>query len=132
MSKKCTVTRNGVVADICEAEDAFDIYEGEDAEMAWVDVPDDVDLEAMIDPHCFNGTFVDTYMPDTVARKEVARRTAYGPIEDQLDMQYKDKLNGTTTWEDHIAEVKKMPAPKDGTGEFDYPAPRAEPHWEKI
>jgi hypothetical protein len=30
----------------------------------------------------------------------------YKPIGEQLDMQYWDKVNGTTTWEDHIAEVK--------------------------
>ena len=34
------------------------------------------------------------------------RKAAYGSIEDQLDMQYKDKLNGTTTWDDHVAAVK--------------------------
>src|SRR6056300_514231 len=34
------------------------------------------------------------------------RKAAYGSIEDQLDMQYKDKLNGTTTWNDHVAAVK--------------------------
>ena len=35
-----------------------------------------------------------------------ARQQAYGPIGDQLDMQYKDAVNGTTTWKDHIAQVK--------------------------
>ena len=34
------------------------------------------------------------------------RKAAYGSIADQLDMQYKDKLNGTTTWDDHVAAVK--------------------------
>ena len=27
-------------------------------------------------------------------------------IQDQLDMQYWDNVNGTTTWKDHIAQVK--------------------------
>ena len=35
-----------------------------------------------------------------------ARLEAYGFIGDQLDMQYKDLVNGTTTWKDHIATVK--------------------------
>ena len=35
-----------------------------------------------------------------------ARQEAYGFIGDQLDMQYKDAVNGTTTWKDHIAKVK--------------------------
>jgi hypothetical protein len=35
-----------------------------------------------------------------------ARQKAYGSIADQLDMQYWDKVNDTTTWKDHIAQVK--------------------------
>ena len=35
-----------------------------------------------------------------------ARQEAYGSIADQLDMQYWDNVNGTTTWKDHIAKVK--------------------------
>ena len=35
-----------------------------------------------------------------------ARQEAYGSIADQLDMQYWDLVNGTTTWKDHIAKVK--------------------------
>ena len=37
---------------------------------------------------------------------KVARQMAYLPIPEQLDMQYWDSVNGTTTWEDHIAQVK--------------------------
>ena len=35
-----------------------------------------------------------------------ARQEAYGSIADQLDMQYWDQVNGTTTWKDYIAKVK--------------------------
>jgi len=35
-----------------------------------------------------------------------ARQEAYGSIADQLDMQYWDGVNGTSTWSDHIAQVK--------------------------
>ena len=34
------------------------------------------------------------------------RITAYGSIGDQLDMQYRDLVNGTTVWKDHISKVK--------------------------
>ena len=34
------------------------------------------------------------------------RATAYPTIQEQLDMQYWDKVNGTTNWEDGIAKVK--------------------------
>jgi hypothetical protein len=35
-----------------------------------------------------------------------ARQEAYGSIADQLDMQYWDAVNGTTNWQDHVAQVK--------------------------
>ena len=34
------------------------------------------------------------------------RATAYASTGDQLDMQYWDGVNDTTTWKDHIASVK--------------------------
>ena len=34
------------------------------------------------------------------------RATAYPTLQDQMDMQYKDLLNGTTTWKDAVAKVK--------------------------
>jgi hypothetical protein len=34
------------------------------------------------------------------------RRVAYGDLGSQLDMQYWDNVNGTTTWKDHVAAVK--------------------------
>lgn len=38
--------------------------------------------------------------------------TIYASWGDQMDMQYKDAINGTTTWKDHIAAVKaKYPKP---------------------
>ena len=43
-----------------------------------------------------------------VALKKVqlTRATAYPSIQDQMDMQYWDAVNGTTTWKDAIAKVK--------------------------
>jgi hypothetical protein len=35
-----------------------------------------------------------------------ARQEAYGSIADQLDMQYHDLVDDTTTWKNHIAKVK--------------------------
>jgi len=34
------------------------------------------------------------------------RRNAYGDLGSQLDMQYHDSIDGTTTWKDHVASVK--------------------------
>lgn len=35
------------------------------------------------------------------------RAGKYAPVADQLDMIYWDKVNGTSKWADHVAEVKK-------------------------
>ena len=48
------------------------------------------------------------------ASKEYSRNraTAYASTGDQLDMQYWDSVNGTTTWKDHVASVKaQFPKP---------------------
>ena len=46
------------------------------------------------------------------AYHEMNRAMAYPDIKDQLDMLYWDKVNGTTIWQDKIAEVKaKYPKP---------------------
>jgi len=41
--------------------------------------------------------------PDTY---KYNREQEYSSIQEQLDMQYWDKVNGTTNWEDAIAKVK--------------------------
>ena len=43
-----------------------------------------------------------------VALKKVQlkRATAYPSLQEQMDMQYWDAVNGTTTWKDAIAKVK--------------------------
>ena len=38
--------------------------------------------------------------------KQYQRDRVYPSIGDQLDMQYKDLLNGTTTWKDAVAKIK--------------------------
>jgi len=34
------------------------------------------------------------------------REKAFASVGDQLDMQYWDAVNGTSTWKDHVAKVK--------------------------
>ena len=38
--------------------------------------------------------------------KQYQRDRVYPSIQEQLDMQYWDSVNGTTTWEDAVAKVK--------------------------
>ena len=41
-----------------------------------------------------------------VIQYKIDRMYAYPSIQEQLDMQYWDSVNGTTTWADAIAKVK--------------------------
>ena len=38
--------------------------------------------------------------------KQYQRERVYPSIQEQLDMQYWDSVNGTTTWKDAVAKVK--------------------------
>ena len=70
-------------------------------------VPDDmgnghrVMLQEWIDA----GNTPDPYVAPKPLYQNV-RVKAYGSIGNQLDMQYRDLVNGTTEWKDHIAKVK--------------------------
>jgi predicted oxidoreductase (fatty acid repression mutant protein) len=47
---------------------------------------------------------------EIIARKKAkidARKEAYGSVEDQLDMLYWDRVNGTEKWKEHIAKAKE-------------------------
>ena len=66
-------------------------------------MPDDATYEHTM----INGVCV--HRSDCEDAKETAmidREQAYGTIGDQLDMLYRDNVNGTTEWKDHIANVK--------------------------
>ena len=93
----------GALSDICEDADKFEIYEGPDAEMKWVPVPDDCTYEHSM----INGVIVHRDETEDLREEAVVDRVlAYGPIGEQLDMQYKDAQDGGTRWKDHIANVK--------------------------
>tara|TARA_B100000945_G_scaffold321363_1_gene335441 strand:+ start:667 stop:1092 length:426 start_codon:yes stop_codon:yes gene_type:complete len=94
---------SGALTDIVDVADKFEIYEGADANHKWVEVPDDTTYEHSM----INGVVV--HRSDNEDLRDdatVERIIAYGNVGDQLDMQYRDAVNGTTEWKDHIAAVK--------------------------
>ena len=110
----CSAT-TGQLTDICDEEDKFEIYEGLDASMKWVPVPDDCTFEHSM----INGVVV--HREDTEDLKEVATVTrvlAYGTIGEQLDMQYADAADSGTRWKDHIANVKATTTSPNTIDEF--------------
>ena len=101
MAKMCLVTYSGTIMEIVDPGQEVEIYEGVGATSAWVlSANDDVNLNWIMR----NGAFVERDAPPV--DYSLRRKVAYGDIGEQLDMQYKDALNGTTTWKDHIAAVK--------------------------
>lgn len=107
MAKSCLVDFQGNIQHICEPGDEFEIYEGPNATIRWVNCAnDDVNDSWVLD----NGNWVQNVQaPPSYT---VLRRNAYGDIGMQLDMMYKDQINGTSTWKDHVARVKAtVPSP---------------------
>lgn len=52
-----------------------------------------------------NEISIGDYVAPSVSYED-ARSFSYGRLSDQLDMQYHDSVNGTTTWLDHVKSVK--------------------------
>jgi len=99
----------GQLSDICDEADKFEIYEGPDSDLRWVEVPDDCTYEHFM----VNGVVVHrSETEDLRVSAVIDRMIAYGDIGEQLDMQFKDALDGGTRWKDHVAAVKaSTPAP---------------------
>jgi hypothetical protein len=53
-----------------------------------------------------NTLTIETLQPVIIPTYAELRSLAYPSIQDQLDMQYWDSVNGTTTWKDAIEAVK--------------------------
>lgn len=101
MAKMCLVTYEGSIMEIVDPGQEYEIYDGEGASLKWVlSSDDDVNLNWIMR----NGAFVERDAPPV--SYTMRRRVAYGDIGEQLDMQYRDAVNGTTEWKDHIAAVK--------------------------
>ncbi len=101
----------GTIGQIAEPGEDFEIYNGPDATIQWVDAPDDVQLDWTLEwsPAQEVMIWVERDQPHT--DPEIARKIAYGEVGDQLDMIYKEvKANGsisaTGPWASHIDNVK--------------------------
>ena len=93
--------------------------EGEECEViVWPEpIPEPVNCCLALIPSCMacaDSCTVDEWLektcgPNTIDAEYAAleysrnRETAYPSLQEQLDMQYWDAANGTTTWKDHVA-----------------------------
>ena len=109
MAKMCLIEYTGRIAQIVNVGEEFEIYEGEGAAMKWVTCAQDSVTDKWI---MKDGAFIENDVIPT--DYDMQRRVAYGDIGAQLDMMYHDQINGTTTWKDHVANVKATTsAPSD-------------------
>ena len=101
MAKMCLVTYEGSIMEIVDPGQESEIYDGEGASCKWVSCSNDlVTLNWIMK----DGAFVERDAPPV--NYALRRKVAYGDVGEQLDMQYRDAVNGTTEWKDHIAAVK--------------------------
>jgi len=91
---------NGVVIQIEEA--SFPVAKP----LEWIDCTDTTEIGGVYNAE------TGVISPAPLPSWEVQRQEAYGSIGEQLDMQYHDSIDGTTTWKDHITQVKtSIPKP---------------------
>ena len=79
------------------SENTFEVHE----DAVWMDAPEGCDSSWVL----VDGELVPPPEPEPEPY-DMARTRAYPSIQEQLDMQYWDSVNGTTTWADAIAAVK--------------------------
>ena len=91
-------------------------------EQTGTDENDDAILKEIVIDQTLVDAARETLDAESVAMDYIRKRTGsdgttdtiYLTIEQQLDMQYWDLINGTTTWKDHITAVKtKYPKPSN-------------------
>lgn len=114
--KKVLIGYQGWVQEIRNPGEEFEIYEGPDANMAWVDAPDEVTLDWTLEwsPSQQKMVWVERDGPYT--DNSVARKVAYGDVGEQLDMLFHElKTSGNITrdgqWFQHISQIKSMIEP---------------------
>lgn len=111
--KKALMSIQGYVHQIVEPGEDYEIYCGPDATIAWVDAPDDITLAWTLEYSPKAKKMVWVKRDGAHTDPTIARKVAYGDVGEQLDMMYKDMLDGGTRWKDHVAAVKRdLPKPK--------------------
>ena len=82
--------------------DLWEVGEGNTyADIVWKDENATIPTEAEV-----NAAIVEVQAEIEANRYKQERDMAYASIQEQLDMQYWDRVNGTSTWKEHIDAVK--------------------------
>lgn len=115
--KKVLLDYKGIISEIVEPGREYQIYEGPDANTAWVDAPDEVDYCWSLEWSPSKKAMVWIERSAPYADPVLKRQIAYGAIGEQLDMLYRDLKTGKLTegeWVSHIDNIKAtVPKPYD-------------------
>lgn len=111
--KKALLVYQGWVQQIVEPGLDYEIYEGPDATIVWVDAPDEITLDWTLEWSPSQGKMIWIERDAPYTDLAVARKVAYGDVGAQLDMLYHElKTAGSITadgdWFNHIATVKSV------------------------
>jgi len=122
--KKALISYQGWVSQIVDPGEDYEIYEGPDATIAWVDAPDEITLDWTLEWSPNQGQMIWVERDAPYTDNSVARKVAYGRLEEQLDLIYHDiEQNGALTtdgeWYRHVSSIKAIiPKPTPQTGEI--------------
>ena len=115
--KKALIGYQGWVQDIRNPGEEFEIYNGPDAKMQWIDAPDEITLDWTLEWSPQNQRMIWVERDGPYTQDSEARRVAYGEVGEQLDMLYHEiqesgTISASGPWASHIATVKTMiPSP---------------------
>lgn len=120
--KKALMGAIGYIQQIVDPGEDFEIYNGPDATIQWVDAPDNISLDWTLEWSPSQETMIWVERDSPHTDREVARKIAYGEVGAQLGMIYDElKEVGTISmdglWASHITSVKES---------IEKPSPRAE------
>jgi hypothetical protein len=109
--KKALMSQMGYIHQIEEPGDDFEIYNGPDATIQWVDAPDDVTLYWTLEWSPAQNTMVWCERDAPPTDPTLARSIAYGEVGEQLDMLFHElqdtgSISASGPWATHIATVK--------------------------
>lgn len=111
--KKALIGYQGWVQQIVEPGQDYDIYNGPDATIQWVDAPDEITLDWTLEYSPSKRTMVWVERDGPFTNNSVARKVAYGEYGQQLDMLFHEiRTNGTISqdgeWFQHISAIKSI------------------------
>lgn len=123
--KSVLLDKNGKVWDVTATGGEFEVYDGEPDLLTW-ETTEDMDV-VIGEFKQEDGSFVNLGVQESLepsgayTRFLKNRQAAYGDIGEQLDMLYKDALNGTTTWVDSVTAAKELVVKQTMPEDFEQP-----------